>query len=300
MDPLGMSSRRSQPPTFDLHRHLMQLVRHVLPIFVLVLAAGFVISVVMGPDEDSPAEPVETLPARVGLLPVESADGRLPFDPAFAIPRPIELARVPVAARFDLPLGSPLGALTYNAQPFLTSRHLGDDFNGIGGRDSDRGDPVHAAADGEIAFSGWAGDGWGNVVIIWHRLPSGESVSTLYGHLDRIRLAAGGTVRRGERLGTVGKADGRYLAHLHFEVRGTGSLDPGPGYGEAPSGRHSGETFVAKYRGAPDDRQNPALGSAWDTRIPKTAEPGESPEAEGTSIRISTETPATRPAPSDK
>jgi len=295
-----MPSRHSQPPSFDLRRHLMQLVRQVLPIFVLVLAAGFVISVMVGPDDESPGDPTEQPSARVGLLPAESTQGQMPFDPAFAIPRPIELASVPVAARFDWPLGSPLGAMTYNAQPFLTSRHLGDDLNGIGGRDSDRGDPVHAAADGEIAFSGWAGDGWGNVVIIWHRLPSGESISTLYGHLDRVRLPVGATVRRGERLGTVGKADGRYLAHLHFEVRGTGSIDPGAGYGEAPSGRQSGEAFIDKHRGAPGDRQNPALGSAWDTRVPGSAGATESTAPDGASIRISTETPVTRPDPPAK
>jgi hypothetical protein len=56
-----------------------------------------------------------------------------PFDAAFVCLSPLEVATLPLAARFDPPLGGENGALTYDAQPFLTTRHLGDDLNGIGG-----------------------------------------------------------------------------------------------------------------------------------------------------------------------
>jgi hypothetical protein len=69
-------------------------------------------------------------------------------DPAFRLPSPLELASLPTAARFDFPLGSENGALTYNAQRFTENHHLGDDLNGIGGEDSDPGDPIYAVADG--------------------------------------------------------------------------------------------------------------------------------------------------------
>src|SRR6266567_8577915 len=49
-------------------------------------------------------------------------------DPAFRLPSPLELALFPTAARFDFPLGSENGAMTYNAQPFTKNHHLGDDF----------------------------------------------------------------------------------------------------------------------------------------------------------------------------
>ena len=62
-------------------------------------------------------------------------------DPAFRLPSPLKLALLPTAARFDFPLGSENGAMTYNAQPFTKNHHLGDDLNGIGGEDSDLGDP---------------------------------------------------------------------------------------------------------------------------------------------------------------
>ncbi|HAF03369.1 MAG TPA: hypothetical protein DCG89_06190, partial [Spartobacteria bacterium] len=71
-------------------------------------------------------------------------------DPAFRLPSPLELASLPTAARFDFPLGSENGAMTYNAQPFTKNHHLGDDLNGIGGEDSDLGDPIYAIADGRV------------------------------------------------------------------------------------------------------------------------------------------------------
>ena len=283
-----MARRRTQPPPFDVMRHLAQLARHVLPLFVLVAAGLFIAFMAWNPTmSDAPTSSADA-PRRVGLLPVEAVAGKtgpLPFDPAFALPRPIDLVRVPVAARFDAPLGSPLGALTYNAQPFLTEGHLGDDLNGIGGDNSDLGDPVYAAADGVAVFSGFAGDGWGQVVTVAHRLPDGRQVETLYGHLEQVRVPVGAIVRRGERIGRVGNASGRYLAHLHFEVRDGISTDPGRGYGPDPQGRQPAEAFVAAHRGAPEDQQNRPLGGDWDTQLPQPEDAGGAGEA---SLRIRT------------
>src|ERR1044071_7120258 len=68
------------------------------------------------------------------------------LDPAFQVSSSFELASLPVATRFDFPLGSEHGALTYNAQRFTENRHLGDDLNGIGGENSDLGDPIYAVS----------------------------------------------------------------------------------------------------------------------------------------------------------
>src|SRR6266404_3455362 len=47
------------------------------------------------------------------------------IDPAFQLPSGFELASLPLATRFDFPLGSENGALAYNAQRFTENYHLG-------------------------------------------------------------------------------------------------------------------------------------------------------------------------------
>jgi len=106
----------------------------------------------------------------------------------------------------------------YNAQDFGANNHLGEDWNKNSGGDTDCGEPVFAAASGTIIFAEDAGIGWGNVVIIEHNLPDGKRVQTLYGHLQKI-LKTSGEVKIREQIGTIGNADGRYLCHLHFELR---------------------------------------------------------------------------------
>ena len=47
-----------------------------------------------------------------------------PFDPAFYQMRPLDIARTPLAARFDEPLGTAHGAFSYDAQPFGSMNRL--------------------------------------------------------------------------------------------------------------------------------------------------------------------------------
>jgi hypothetical protein len=186
------------------------------------------------------------------------------FDPAFLRLSPQEIATLPVAVRFDAPMGSPHGALTYNAQPFRITRHLGDDLNGIGGQNSDLGDPVYAAGTGRVIFAGKPGTGWGNMIILAHRVPDLEqpgleqTVQTVYAHLEEVRVAFGQIVHRGDVIGTVGTAEGLYLAHLHFEVRDGPYINPSVGYADAPLNRLSPERFLLQRRGAPEELLNAA------------------------------------------
>jgi len=187
---------------------------------------------------------------------------RKPLDPAFLRLTPLETATLPLATRFDMPLGSEHGAFTYNARAFRISRHLGDDLNGIGGQNSDLGDAVYAAGAGRVVFVGVPGPGWGKMVIIAHRLPEGDElgpvVQTMYAHLESIRVQTGKTVQRGDSIGTVGTADGQYLAHLHFEVRMGPYVNPGQGYADTALNRVSPEQFIRARRGAGPAVLNPA------------------------------------------
>ena len=56
----------------------------------------------------------------------------------------------------------------------------------------------------------------------------------------------------------MGTANGRYFAHLHFEVRPGPYVNPGVGYADVPLNRVSPDKFVREHRGAPDDQLNPA------------------------------------------
>ena len=102
------------------------------------------------------------------------------------------------------------------------------------------------------------------MVILAHRLPieNGQVVSkvvqTVYAHLDEIMVRLGETVQRGAEIGSVGTADGKYLAHLHFEVREGPYPGPGGGYADVPMNRVSPTRFLYENRGAPDDLINAA------------------------------------------
>jgi hypothetical protein len=184
-----------------------------------------------------------------------------PFDPAFKRMSPVEVARLPLAARFDAPIGSEHGALTYNAQPFRINRHLGDDLNGIGGLNSDLGDRVYASGFGRVVYAGVPGPGWGKMIILAHRVREADKtrvIQTVYAHLDQLLVKQDQVVQRGEKIGSVGTADGQYLAHLHFEVREGPYVNPGVGYADAPMNRLSPERFLAEHRGASDELLNPA------------------------------------------
>src|SRR5436853_6564542 len=128
-------------------------------------------------------------------------------DPAFRMPSPLQLASVPTATHFDFPLGNENGAMSYNAQHFTESRHLGDDLNGIGGENSDLGDPIYAIADGRVLLARDGGSGWGNVVILLHAyLQNGERkyVQSYYGHDQDILVHPYETVKSGQQIAHVG------------------------------------------------------------------------------------------------
>jgi len=173
------------------------------------------------------------------------------IDPAFRVLSPLELASIPTATHFDFPLGNENGAMAYNAQRFTENKHLGDDLNGIGGENSDFGDPIYAIADGRVLLARDGGPGWGNVVILLHAyLKNSERkyVESYYGHVQDMLVHPDETVKRGQQIATVGTANGRYLAHLHFEMREFITPFIGPGYRENTRGWLDGTRFIEQHR----------------------------------------------------
>ena len=129
-----------------------------------------------------------------------------------------------LADGFDYPCGKPNGAGYYVYRGFSPNGHLGEDWNGNGGGDTDEGDPVYSTAHGVVIFSEDYRKGWGNVVIVRHayREKSGQIafVDSLYGHLKVRSVKVGQQVTRGQLVGTIGCGPYRmYAAHLHYEIR---------------------------------------------------------------------------------
>lgn len=95
--------------------------------------------------------------------------------------------------------------------------HAGLDFS------APSGTPIYATAQGVVKTAGNLGNGFGNHVIINH----GYQYTTLYGHMFKIKVRPGQSVKRGEVIGYVGNTGKSTGPHLHYEVMKRGKhLDP--------------------------------------------------------------------------
>lgn len=79
------------------------------------------------------------------------------------------------------------------------------------------GSPILAPSPGVVSRAGWAG-GYGIALFLEH----GGGIETRYGHLARLNVVAGQTVRAGDVLGFVGSTGLSTGPHLHYEVRVNG------------------------------------------------------------------------------
>lgn len=133
-----------------------------------------------------------------------------------------ETAFTKVANGFDFPVGKPDAQGYYKARGFRSHGHLGEDWDGIRGGDTDLGDPICSIGDGVVVFARDCHMGWGNVVIIRHAFREDgtmKNIDSLYGHLNSILVQRGQAVSRGQKIATMGTAHGLYDAHLHLEIR---------------------------------------------------------------------------------
>jgi murein DD-endopeptidase MepM/ murein hydrolase activator NlpD len=151
---------------------------------------------------------------------------------------------------FDYPVGKPDGKGYYDAQPFMRNTHLGCDWNGVKGGNTDLGDPVYSIANGYVTYADDVGGGWGNIVRVVHCINGqpNKYVESLYAHLDKITVAENTLIAKGQKVGTIGTAHGAYVAHLHFELRHKVDMNIGPGYSTDTTGYLNPTTFIKKHR----------------------------------------------------
>jgi murein DD-endopeptidase MepM/ murein hydrolase activator NlpD len=123
------------------------------------------------------------------------------------------------AVRFLRPVRGPIGE-TFGYPPGHGGRrHDGIDFP------VPMGTPVGAGGVGTVISAGWNSGGYGNLIVIQHRL----GYQSWYAHLSSIAVSSGQAVAGGTRIGNVGSTGHSTGPHLHFEVRLNGTpIDPVP------------------------------------------------------------------------
>ena len=169
------------------------------------------------------------------------------------------MGEIPISEGFDFPVGKPDAKKYYNAQTFGKNNHLGDDWNGIGGGNTDYGDPIYAISNGIVVYADNLKGGWGNVVRIYHNYGSKLRplyVESIYAHLEKILISSGSIVKKGEKIGTIGNANGKYLAHLHLEIRDQINMEIGQGYSKKTTGYLDPTQFIKSHRAIAQDFHN--------------------------------------------
>jgi len=84
------------------------------------------------------------------------------------------------------------------------------------------GDPVLAAADGKVVYSGSGLRGYGNLVILKHN----NTYLTAYAHNQTLLVKEDQAVTKGQRIAEMGSSDADRVK-LHFEIRKQGKpVDP--------------------------------------------------------------------------
>lgn len=117
--------------------------------------------------------------------------------------------------RFLQPVAGPIG----DGFGWIGRRHTGVDFP------VSYGTPIGAGGVGTVGYAGWNSGGYGNLVVVRHRL----GFESWYAHMSRIAVSTGQSVAGGTVLGWVGSTGRSTGPHLHFEVRRYGTpVDPLP------------------------------------------------------------------------
>jgi lipoprotein NlpD len=101
-------------------------------------------------------------------------------------------------------------------QPFADPTNMGIVIEGKAG------EPVLAASDGRVIFSGTGPRGYGNLLIVKHD----DDLLSVYGHNRALLVKEGDAVTRGQRIAEIGSSDAE-RAQLRFEIRRQGKpVDP--------------------------------------------------------------------------
>jgi murein DD-endopeptidase MepM/ murein hydrolase activator NlpD len=156
------------------------------------------------PQETPPSGPQPYTPPARPSTPPANAPAVLPTAPTAPSDAQItQLGR----GRFVWPLS---GEIVSDFGP----KSVGQRNDGINIRAS-LGDPVRAAAAGDVVYAGDQVPGFGNLVLIKHA----DGWVTAYAHLARVDVKMQQKVAQGQQIGLAGQTGGLSEPQLHFEVR---------------------------------------------------------------------------------
>lgn len=146
----------------------------------------------------------------------EMKNARLPImGGVFHDPLAPSHAPTSVMKGFELPArGVVTSGFGVRVDPF-TSRdkfHRGVDIAG------ERNSPIHAAADGKVVFAGPSSGGYGNLIVVEHT----GGVKSYYGHTQKVLVAVGAAVKKGDLVALMGSTGRSTGPHVHFEIRKNG------------------------------------------------------------------------------
>ncbi|GAA4335499.1 peptidoglycan DD-metalloendopeptidase family protein [Pigmentiphaga soli] len=174
------------------------------------------------------ARPADASVAQVAPVPGPAASAPRPLDeqapPAASTPAPGDQAAAPSPTRSipvkpDAPGDKVDWAWPASGkviETFNESRNKGLDIAGT------PGDPVLAAGDGKVVYSGNGLRGYGNLIIIKHN----NVYLSAYAHNRAMLVKEGQSVRRGQKIAELGQTD-TDSPRLHFEIRRQGRpVDP--------------------------------------------------------------------------
>jgi lipoprotein NlpD len=145
-----------------------------------------------------------------GTEPAPGPAAAAPAVPGAAAPRPAEAPKAESSVQWQWPAPGKV------IETFDETRNKGIDLAG------NEGDPVNAAADGEVVYVGNALRGYGNLVIVKHN----DEFISAYAHNRQVLVKQGQQVKRGQRIAEFGRSDATRVK-LHFEIRRQGKpVDP--------------------------------------------------------------------------
>ncbi len=145
-----------------------------------------------------------------GVLASVDADRRRAESSRPNAPRAASTLRTTDLGHLDWPVD---GTFLFRFGRVINPNNTTTRWNGVGIA-APIGTPVRAVAPGTVVSAAALGT-YGLTVIVDH----GGGYFSIYGSLNSANVRKGGTVRKGDSIGTVGISDPDLQAHLHFEIR---------------------------------------------------------------------------------